>query len=451
MQKRTVLIVAILASFIAFLDGSVINVALPAISDTLGGGLALQQWVVDAYLLTLGSLILIAGSLSDLFGRKRILTWGLIGFGVTSLMCAVAPSGTMLIVSRALQGVAGALLVPSSLALIIATFKGQEQAKAIGSWTAWTGIAFVIGPLLGGLLVDLGSWRYVFAINVFPIILTLALLAKLDDTARTTTHPRVDYTGALLCTIGLAGPVFAFIEQPRLGWSDARVILPLIAGIAALYAFVIHERRTKQPMVPFGLFTVRNFLFGNLATISIYGGLSVSTFLISVFLQQVAGYGATEAGMALLPITIIMFLFSSRVGALAGRYGPRIFMTTGPLISALGSLLFLRMSASPHYITDVLPGVVVFGAGLCITVAPLTSAVLGTIDSAQAGIASAINNAVARIAGLVAIAAIGLVVGSQITVTSFRGGLFLMTSLLAIGGLISFVGIRTESKTQANT
>jgi EmrB/QacA subfamily drug resistance transporter len=442
-QQRLVIIVSILASFVSFLDGSVVNVALPAIAKELGGGLVTQQWVVDAYLITLGALIMVAGSLSDLFGRKRILRAGLIGFGVTSILCAVAPSSAFLILSRGLQGVFGALLVPSSLALIISTFSGKEQGKAIGTWTAWTGMAFIFGPLLGGFFVDTLSWRWIFAINVVPIAVTLWLMRWLSQTDPAK-KVGVDVLGAVLCAVGLGSTVYALIEQSHYGWSSPQIFLPLIAGLALLAVFIWHERKDPEPMLPLSLFKVRNFAYGNLATLAIYGGLSVAMFLVVVFVQQVAGYSAIEAGLTLMPVTLIMFFLSSRFGALSSTYGPRLFMTLGPIIGALGFLLMLRAGAQVHYWTELFPGVVVFGLGLSITVAPLTSAILGSIDSSHAGIGSAVNNAVARIAGLIAIAGVGLVIGSTLTADGFHRGLIATAALLAAGGIISFIGIRNE-------
>jgi len=442
-EQRLVLCVSILASFIAFLDGSVINVALPAISAELGGGLASQQWIVDSYLITLGSLILIAGSLSDLFGRKKILAVGLWGFALSSILCAVAPTNEFLIVARALQGVAGALLVPSSLALIIAAFSGEKQSRAIGIWTAWTGMAFLIGPLLGGFLVDFSSWRYIFAINLIPIVATIGLLSLLKPEKRPPRIGKVDYIGAILCTAGLGGPVYALIEQPHYGWTHPLIAWPLFIGILSLVLLIWHERRTPKPMLPLDLFKVRNFFIGNMATIAIYGGLSLATFLISVFTQQVGHYTALEAGLSLLPVTIIMFLLSPRFGSLAGKVGPRVLMTIGPLIASLGFIIMLRVDASVHYWTQLFPGVLLFGLGLAVTVAPLTSAVLGAIDKEQAGIGSAINNALARVAGLLAIAALGLFIGSELTLESFKSGLIVTAALLLAGGLLSAAGIRT--------
>jgi len=442
--QRLVLVVSILASFIAFLDGSIVNVALPAIMRDLGGGLALQQWVVDAYLITLGALILIAGSLSDLFGRKRVLQWGLIGFGAASLLCALSPNGVFLVSARALQGVAGALLVPSSLALIMSSFPSSTQGKAVGQWTAWTGIAFIIGPLAGGLLVDSFSWRLIFAINLLPIIVTLYLLRLLRQPDREVAKTKIDFLGAALGAIGLGALVYALIEEGRYGWTSPMIYLPLLAGVLAFVAFLWHEHSSAHPMLPLELFKIRNFGIGNIATAAIYAALSVSSFLVIVFLQQVEGYSAITAGLALLPVTIIMFLLSPRIGALSTKYGPRFFMAVGPLIAAAGFLYMLRVQTPVDYLVQLLPGVLLFGLGLSVTVSPLTSAILGSIDSRQAGIGSAINNAVARIAGLIAVATIGIITGSVITLISFRKGVILMVILLVMGGLVSAAGIQNN-------
>jgi EmrB/QacA subfamily drug resistance transporter len=444
--QRLVLLIAILSSFIAFLDGTVINVALPSITRELGGGLATQQWVVDAYLITLGAIILLAGSLSDAFGRKRILFWGLIGFGVTSLLCAVAPTAVTLIVARGLQGIAGALLVPSSLALIFSYFMGSSQGKAIGAWTAWTSTAFLAGPLLGGVLVDLVSWRLVFAINVIPIAIALIILARLPKDQPAAEGTRVDVLGAVLGIVGLGFPVFALIEQGNLGWNNPLIVVPFLVGVAAIVAFVWHESRTKQPMLPLSLFSVRNFWVGNVATVFIYGALSLGTFLLAVFLQQVAGYSATLAGLALLPTTIISITLSSFIGGLAGKHGSRLFMAIGPIIGGIGFILLLRVTETADYWTEVLPGIVVFGAGLTITVAPLTAGILGSIEPTRAGIASAVNNAVSRVAGLVAVALASIIVGSVLDVAGFHRAIMVTAGLLIVGGIVSGIGIVNPPK-----
>lgn len=412
-QQRLVLGVSILASFVAFLDGAIVNVALPAIQRELGGGLSAQQWIVDAYLLTLGSLILIAGSLSDLLGRKRILRLGLWGFAGASLLCALAPNSASLIIFRALQGIAGALLVPSSLALIVASFSGAAQGKAIGSWTAWTGISFILGPLVGGVLVDAASWRWIFAINILPIAVTLYLLRGITTVTDRPSSATVDFVGAILCALGLGGPVYALIEQSQYGWGSPLILIPLITGAILLVGFLLYERQAPQPMLPLGLFRNRNFGVGNVATLAVYAGLTASVFLLVVFLQQVSGYSALAAGLSTVPVTIIMFLLSPRMGARAATHGPRLFMGAGPFVAACGFLLMLRLGAQVDYWTQLFPAIVLFGIGLSITVAPLTSAILGDVIPAQAGIASAVNNAVARIAGLVAVAAVGAIVAAQ--------------------------------------
>lgn len=440
-HERTVLWVAVLASFVAFLDGSIVNVALPAIARELGGGITTQQWVLDGYLLTLGSLIMVAGSLSDIFGRVRILRIGLILFGIASLLCAAAPTGAVLIAARLLQGAAAALLVPSSLALITSTFQEGPRARAIGTWTGWTGTAFVAGPLLGGLLVDTLSWRLVFAINVVPITLTMLLLAGLHDPAGDGARRPIDIPGALLAAFGLAGTVFALIFQHERGWADPMVYLPFIAGLACLAAFMRREAMIPHPMMPLHLFRERNFGIGNLATAAFYAGITLGTFVIPVFLQEAAGFTAFAAGMATIPLTIMSLALSAFFGTLSGKYGPRLFMSVGPVIGGIGFLLMLATADPLDYWWQILPGVVVFGLGLAVTVAPLTAAILGAIDPAQSGIGSAINNAVSRVAGLLAIAAVGLIAGPVLDYAAFHR-LVLVAALLMIGsGIVSALGI----------
>ena len=408
--KRIALVASILGSGIVFLDGTIVNVALPAIRSSLHGGLAQQQWVVEAYLLTLSSLLLVGGSLGDLFGRRRMFSLGLMGFGACSLLCALAPTSTFLIFARGVQGVAGALLVPSTLALIMDTFDERERGAAIGTWTAWTGVATVIGPLGGGALVQAASWRWIFAINLLPVVITLILLRRVQADHRTPGH--VDWVGAVLCAFGLGGPVFALIEQPSYGWGDVRVAIPLVAGVLLFAAFLVWEKRSPAPMMPLQLFTVRNFAVGNLTTLTLYAGLGVATFFIVLFIQQVGGYTPVQAGLSLLPITVILFLFSRRFGALADRFGPHLFMSFGPMVAGVGLLLLSRTGPSADYLTMIFPGVVVFGFGMAATVAPLTATVLSSVEPGHSGLASGVNNAMSRIAGLLAIAGLGAVVSS---------------------------------------
>ncbi|QHF19960.1 DHA2 family efflux MFS transporter permease subunit [Rathayibacter sp. VKM Ac-2762] len=443
-RRRAVLVVAVLASFVAFLDGTVVNVALPAITRELGGGLAVQQWVVDGYLITLGALILVAGSLADRIGRARSMTIGLIGFGVTSLLCALAPTAEVLIVARMLQGAAGAILVPSSLALIIATVHGAAQARTIGAWTAWTGTATIAGPVLGGLLVDAGSWRYVFALNLLPIAVTLVLLRRLGAVDSGTRVP-IDGVGAVLGVIGLGGPVFALIEQERLGVQHPLVLTALIGGVAALVAFVVWERRAAHPMLPLSLFASRNFTVGNVSTAFVYGALSFGFFALGLFLQQTLGFSATLAGLATLPPTILLLLLSQVSGSLSARFGPRLFMGVGPLIAAAGFLLLSFVDEGADYATQLLPGILLFGFGLAVTVAPLTSTILGAVEDGHSGVGSAVNNAVSRIAGLVAIAATSLVVGDSLDVEGFSRAAVATSALLIAGGVVSLLGIRNPA------
>ncbi|RPF21680.1 MFS transporter [Myceligenerans xiligouense] len=435
-EQRRVLVVAILASFVSFLDGTVVNVALPAIARELGGpgaaGLALQQWVVDAYLITLGSLILVAGSLSDVYGRRRVLAIGLGGFAVASVLCALAPTGPVLVLARALQGVAGALLVPSSLALIISAFEGEAQGRAIGRWTAWTATAMILGPFIGGGLVDLISWRWVFWINLPVVLVTLALLRGVPtpDAAK---GRHIDVPGAVLAAVGLATTVFGLIEA--MWWM-------LAAGAALLAAFLWWERRAQDPMLPLHLFAARNFAWGNLATVAVYGALAFGGFILTLFLQQVAGYSATAAGVAQLPATVAILALSTRFGTLAARHGARWFMTAGPVVAGAGYLLMLSIDSGAAYVTQVLPGLLVFGLGLAITVAPLTAAILGAVPSDAAGIASAVNNAVARVAGLVVVALAGVITGGVLDVLTFHRALLVTAALLVAGGVVSMLGIR---------
>jgi EmrB/QacA subfamily drug resistance transporter len=413
--KRGALVAAILGSSVVAVDATVVNVALPTIADDLGGGLAGQQWVANAYLLTLASLILVSGSLSDLYGERRVFTLGVAGFGVTSLLCALAPTVELLVVGRALQGVSGALLTPASLAIIVAVFPVSERGAAIGTWTAWGGIGYLLGPLLGGQIVDSVSWRWVFAINVPLVLITLALSARYVPQARDLgeERPKLDVTGALLCAFGLAGISFGLIEQPVLGWSDAAVWGPLAAGVLLFVAFLLWELRAPAPMLPLGLFRRRNFTVANVETLAMYGGMAMQGFFMVLFLQQVAGYSALEAGSANLLPTLMMFLLSRRFGALADRHGPRWFMAVGPFLVAGGFLLMLRLDESTSYLGDLVPALVVYSLGLAVTVAPLTATVLADADESDAGIASAVNNAIARTAGLLATAAVGAVLAAS--------------------------------------
>ena len=412
--KTLVLVAAILGTTVVTVDSTVVNVALPAIEDDLGGGLAGQQWTSNAYLVTLGSLLLIGGSLGDIFGERRVFALGVVAFGVTSLACALAPTIETLVLARALQGVAGAALTPAALAVIVTNFEPSERGKAVGAWTAWGGIGTVLGPLIGGQLVDAASWRWIFAINVPIVIVTLILILRVVPEGRERDpDARVDVVGAALCALGLAGMTFGLIEQPLHGWTDPLVALPIVVGALLFAGFIAWEARTSHPMLPLGLFRRHNFAFGNIETFAMYGGLGLLFFFLVLFLQQVAGFSALEAGSASVPVTLVMFLLSMRFGALADRYGPRFFMGVGPLIAAAGMAWLLRLDADVDYLVDLLPGLLVFSVGLSMTVAPLTATVLADADDSNAGIASGVNNAIARVAGLVTVAAVGAVVAAS--------------------------------------
>ncbi len=411
--KRLALISAIMASTIAAVDSSAVNVALPAIGRDLGGGFAAQQWISNAYLLTLSALILLAGSLTDRLGERRVFVAGVAGFGIGSALCAAAPTIGVLIVARALQGVSGALLTPAALAIIVSVFPKPERGAAIGQWTAWGGIGILAGPLLGGQIVDSASWRWIFLINVPLVLIALALArVAVPGRAETAGTAKIDWTGAALAATGLAGISFGLIEQPVLGWSDPAVFGSLIIGVVALTGFIVYEAHTPAPMLPLGLFARRNFAVANAQTFAIYGGIGLLGFFVTIYLQEVAGYSALKSGVTGLVPTAVMFLLSARMGRLADRYGARPFLTVGPLLVAAGFGLMQRYGTTVSLVGDVLPALLVFSLGLALTVAPLTATVLADASEADAGIASAVNNAIARTAGLMAVAAVGAVVSA---------------------------------------
>jgi EmrB/QacA subfamily drug resistance transporter len=413
-SQRLTLVATILASTVVFLDATVVNVALPAMERDLGMGLAGQQWVVEAYLLALVALMLVGGSLGDHFGRKRIFSIGLAGFGATSILCALAPSTGFLIGLRGLQGLAGALLVPGSLAILTATFSGEARGRAIGTWTAWSGISTIAGPAAGGFLTETLSWRFVFWINVPLIAVTLLLTLRSVAESRDPDAVRgFDVPGVVLSALGLGGPVFALIEQPSYGWGDPLVFIPLIAGVACFAAFIFREATARAPMLPLALFRVRNFAVANAATLTTYGGLMGSSFFLTLYLQQVGGYTPLAAGFASVPVSLMLFFLSPRFGAFTASTGPRLPMALGPIVGGLGLLMLLRVGVDPDYFTEVLPALIVFGLGLSATVAPLTTTVLNSVDEHNAGIASGVNNAISRVAGLLAIAVLGAVISGQ--------------------------------------
>jgi EmrB/QacA subfamily drug resistance transporter len=413
-RKRYTMIATILGSTIVFLDATVVNVALPAISDDLNAGLADQQWVVEAYSLATVALLLVGGALGDQFGRRRIFTIGLIGFGITSILCALAPSSTMLIAARGLQGLTGALLVPGSLAIIAATFEGADRGKAVGTWTAWTGIATVVGPAGGGALVEAISWRAIFWVNVPLVIFTVLLTrSQVQESLDPEADRAIDWLGILLSALGLGGVVFGFIEQPTHGWSDPIVSIPLFGGALLFALFLVWESRYRHSMLDLGLFRVRNFAVTNLETLIVYSGLIGAFFFVTLFLQQTVGYSPLAAGFATTPISLILFALSPVFGRIATSTGPRVPMCVGPIVGGIGLLLITRIDANANYLTDVLPGVIVFGLGLSATVAPLTATALNSVAENRVGVASGINNAVSRVAGVLAIAIFGALIAGK--------------------------------------
>ncbi|HYP56387.1 MAG TPA: MFS transporter [Solirubrobacterales bacterium] len=466
-QQRLTLVATILGSTVVFLDSTVVNVALPAIAGDLDAGLAGQQWVVEAYLLTLVALLLVGGSLGDRFGRRRMFVAGLVGFGVTSVLCALAPTVEVLVGARALQGVAGALLVPGSLAIVAATFEGEARGRAVGTWTAWTGIATVFGPAGGGALIEALSWRAIFWVNVPLIALTVLLtLRAVEESRDPEAFTGFDWPAVVLSAAGLGGPVFALVEQPNLGWSDPAVWVSLLAGVACLALFLLREARARQPMLDLGLFRIRNFWVANLTTLAAYGGLIGGLFFLTLFLQQVGGYSPLEAGLATTPISVVLFVLSPRFGRFASSVGPRLPMTAGPILAGLGLLLLLRIDADAAYLPDVLPGVLVFSLGLAATVAPLTATVLDSVEERHVGVASGVNNGISRVAGLLAIAVLGAVIsakfgaavgggggGNPLTASApeastaaFHLGIAIAALLMIAGGVVAALGIEDPKR-----
>jgi EmrB/QacA subfamily drug resistance transporter len=438
---RWVVVATVLGSGIAFLDGTVVNVALPTIGRDLHAGIRELQWILDGYLVTLSALLLLGGSLGDLYGRKRGFLAGLVGFTAASAACGFAPDPHVLVVARVVQGAGAALLVPGSLALISASFHPDDRGRAIGAWSGLAGVAGAVGPFLGGWLIDAVSWRLIFFINVPLAAVCFVITARfvpesLDVEARGT---RPDYAGAIAASFGLATMAYGLIE---------RVAVVGVIGVLALVAFVVIEMRVAHPMLPLSVFRSSQFSGANLTTLAVYTGLGGTTFALVLQLQKSMGYSALEAGASLFPLTVIMLLFSSRAGALAQRIGPRIPMTVGPIVVGGGLLLLTRAQPGQGYVSGVLPGAIVFAIGLTITVAPLTTAVLAAVDDHHVGVGSAFNNAVARIAGLLAVAVLPLVAtldtASSIATfdRGYRRSMVICAVVCALGGVISVLTIR---------
>lgn len=415
---RRLLGATVLASGAAFLDGTVVIVALPRLGSDIGANFAQLQWVMDAYLLALGALVLVGGALGDQIGRKRVFLVGLAGFAITSLCCGLAPGPASLISARVAQGVAAALLVPTSLALLSSSFPSQQRGRAIGAWSGLSGVATAAGPFLGGWLVDAFSWRWVFLLNLPLIAVAAALVLRLpvgapprrvEPSSHRSTVRALDLPGAALTVGGLALMVLPLIEWSALG--AARACGVLAAGLVLMCGFVVRESRARTPMMPLGLFQVRSFVVANGITFAIYGALGGAMFLLGLTLQRGLGYSALEAGAATFPITVILLLLSSRIGALVPRVGAGPLLTLGSLGTAIGLLLLRRVELGTSYVSGVLPGVVAFALGLSLVVAPVTTTVLSDVGEDRQGVASGINNAVARVSGLVAVAVLPLLSG----------------------------------------
>jgi EmrB/QacA subfamily drug resistance transporter len=450
---RWILLATVLGSGMAFLDSTVVNVALPAIGEDLGVGLSTLQWTVSGYLLTLAALILLAGSLSDRYGRRRVFIFGVIWFSLASLLCGLAPNAPTLVAARVLQGIGGALLTPGSLAIIQASFRPQDRSRAIGAWSGLGGVAAAIGPFLGGWLVQTVSWRLVFLINVpIAIVIILVSLRHIPESSDPEATGRMDWTGAVAGVVALAGITYALIEGPARGLTSPAVLLATIVGVGALIAFLVAEMRVDKPMMPPDIFRSRQFTGANLVTFTVYAALSGTFFFLIVQLQQVVGYTPLQAGAAEIPVTVLMMLLSPRAGALSNRIGPRIPMTVGPLIIALGMLMMVRIGPGATYLVDVLPAVVVFGLGLSLMVAPLTATVLAAVQTHRAGIASGVNNAVARAAGLLAVAVLPVLAGLSgddyrdpvAFNAGFRIAMTISAILTAAGGITAWLLIRNE-------
>jgi len=454
---RWILVATILGSGMVAIDSTVVNVALPSIGTDFHAGVAGLQWVLTGYLLTLSATILIGGSLGDIYGRRKIFTVGVAWFSAASLLCAVAPTLGVLIAARMLQGAGGALLVPGSLAIIETSFVADDRGKAIGAWTGLGGVATAVGPLLGGWLVAAVSWRLIFVINL-PIAVVVLLAAKhVPESSDPKADRRVDYAGAILAMTALGGLTYALIEGPSPGSARRLVVAAAVAGAVALVAFVVVERRSSHPMLPLDVFSSRQFTVTNLVTLVVYGALGGVLFLLTVNLQVSLGYSALAAGAAFLPVTVIMLALSSRTGALAQRIGPRLPMSVGPIVMALGMLLMVRIGIGSSYVTDVLPAVVVFGLGLSLTVAPLTTTVLAAVDGDRAGIASGVNNAFARVASLLAVAILPPVAGLTGAAyhqpvrfsDGFHVAVMIGAAMCAIGGVVAAIGITNPVRRRA--
>ena len=448
---RWVLAATVLGSSVAFLDATVVNIALPAIGKDLNAGVTGLTWTVNGYALTLAAFVLVGGSLGDRYGRRRVFMVGVAWFGVASLVCALATDIGVLVTARALQGVGGAMLTPGALAILQATFRAEDRSRAIGAWSGLAGITGAVGPLLGGWLVDVGSWRWIFLINVPVVVAVLAIAARHVPESRDPAGAgRLDVPGAGLAAAGLGALTYGLAAWSGRGAGSLEVWTGLGVGLVGLAAFVLREQAAGAPMLPLDVFAAPRFGATNLVTFVVYAALGGVFFWLVVTLQVVAGWSALTAGLSLLPVTVLMLLFSPRAGALGDRLGPRIPMTLGPLVGAVGVALLARVGTHASYLTDVLVPVILLGLGLTLTVTPLTATVLGAVENGRAGLASGVNNAVARTGGLLLVAVLPALTGlgaggfgdPAALQPAFRTAMLICTGLLALGGVIAGLSIR---------
>ncbi len=434
------MLATIVGSGVVFLDGTIVNLALPKLSTDLQADFASLQWVMAGYLLSLSALMLLGGSLGDIYGRKRSYMWGILGFSVASLLCAISPNASFLIFFRIVQGVFGALVVPGGLAILNTNFTESFKGKAIGIWTAGTSAIGAIGPLAGGLVIDHFSWRWIFVIEI-PLLLFCLWLTKISvDETKDQRSRRLDLPGAILAAIAFGGLVYGLIEGSANGWQVVPT-LGLLFGLVFLIIFLRFEQRTSDPMLDLTLFKSHNFTASNIVTFSMYGGLSGYFFIFLIHLQTVVRFSSFEAGLATIPVAVMMIAFAGKFGGLAGEKGPRLFMTIGPLVVGVGILSMLRLNANSSFLLGALPSVLILGLGLSITVAPLTSTVLNAVPKNQSGIASAINNFIARSAGLVVLSLLGLLGANN----AYVFGGFLCGTLAILAGILSFILVRNPS------
>jgi EmrB/QacA subfamily drug resistance transporter len=457
-RGRWVLAATVLGSGIASLDATVVGIALPSINRSFGGGVGTLQWVVTGYSLTLAAFLLLGGSLGDRLGRKRIFSIGIVWFAIASALCGIAPNSTFLVVARVIQGIGGALLTPGSLAILQASFRKVDRSRAIGAWTGLSGVATAAGPLIGGYLLSVASWRWVFYINVPVALFVLVLTARhVPESSDPTSTRHIDIPGATLAVLFLAGVTYGLIEGPSRGWGSPLVIGAfVVAGISGP-AFLVLESRSADPMLPLGLFRSRQFSGANAVTFVVYGALGGALFLLPVELQLVAHYTPLDSGLALLPVTLIMLAFSARSGQLSARIGPRLQMSVGPVVVGAGLALLAMATNHGSYWSQVFPAIIVFSIGLAITVAPLTSTAMSAAPAEHSGIASAVNNTVARAAGLFAVAALPLAAGltgaaglsTAELADGFRTAVYIAGATSVAGGLLAVLTIRNPSRRPA--